>query len=104
MIDSLFDKKTTKKINSIAKKKSDIEREETKLSKEIMTKTSKETIYNVLDISEKFGHPNEQESSKSIRAKYDNKEELSLDDILTLKMLYASNYQYMNNRGDSTDA
>lgn len=102
MISSLFDKKTTKKIDAIAKKRASIELEGEKLSKQIMTKTSKEMIYNVLDMAEKFGHPKEQQQSKALRDKYENKEEFSIEDFLTLRALYNSNYKY-NNRGDSDE-
>ncbi len=102
MISSLFDKKTTKKIDSLAKKISEIELEKEKLSKQIMTKTSKEMIYNVLDMAEKFGHPKEQQQSKLLRDKYENKEDFSIDDLLTLRALYNSNYEY-SNRGDSNE-
>lgn len=67
-----------------------------------MTKTNKETIYNVLDMAEKFGHPNEQQQSITLRDKYENKEELSIEDFLTLRALYNSNYQY-SNRGDTDE-
>lgn len=102
MISSLFDKKTSKKIDAIITRKAKIEREAIKLSKQIMTKTSKETIYNVLDMAEKFGHPNEQQLSKMLRDKYENKEDFSLEDFLTLRVLYISNYKY-SNKGDTDE-
>lgn len=102
MVGSLFDKKTTKRIDAIAKKKASITLEVDKLSKQIMTKTSKEMIYNVLDMAEKYGHPKEQQQSKMLRDKYENKEDFSIDDFLTLRALYNSNYEY-SNRGDSDE-
>lgn len=100
MIDSLLDKNLSKKFNSLAKSKAKIQKKEDELCKKFMYETDKDTIFSVLDIVDKNGHPNEQKISKDLRAKYISKENFSANDILSLEALYKSNYRNINNKGD----
>ena len=99
MINSLFDRKLTKKFDSIARQKANIQKEENDLCKEFMSKIKCETILCILDTVEKNGHPNEKNISRNLRNKYEQ-ETLSFDDIIVLNNLYKSNYRNINNKGD----
>lgn len=103
MIDSLFDKKTAKKFDSVAHRKGKITTQESKLVNEFMRSTSSETITSVFDIVEKFGHPEERKLSYDLRKKYAQGERLEFDDIMTLQSLYKSNFPNYTNKGDSNE-
>lgn len=81
MIDSLFDKKTAKKFESIASKKARLATEESKFVNEFMRSTSSDTITSVLDVVDKAGHPEEQKLSHDFRRKYIQGQQLDFNDI-----------------------
>ena len=99
MIDSLLDKKLSKKFDTLAEKKASVQKEEDRLCKQFLAQTTRETIVAVLNIVQEFGHPNEQALSQKLKNKYEN-ETLSFDDILTLNELYKANYRNMSNKED----
>lgn len=106
MIDSLFDKKKAKKFDSIAHKRAKQDAEEREFVNEFMRTTSSDTITSVLDVVDKFGHPEEQKLSCEFRKKYVQGQKLGFDDLMTLQTLYKSNYQnYVNynNKGDGNE-
>lgn len=98
MLNSLFDNKTAKKFDTIAKKKARVHDEEVAAAKEFMRNISRETVYNVLDTTDRSGHPDEQSLSLALRNKYDSGQGLEFDDIMTLDALYKSNYKQCNNK------
>ena len=101
MIDSLFDKKTAKKFDKMARTKAKVFAEENKLVNDFMRTTDSETIFSLLNVVETYGHPEEQKISHDLREKYELGKSLSFDDVMTLETLYKSNYQnYANNKGD----
>ena len=95
----MFDKKLLKKFDSIAKEKAKIQEKENSACQEFMKATSPETICNVFDIIDKFGHPIEQEQAKHLKNKYESKDEWSFEEIITLDALYKSSFNHMN-KGD----
>lgn len=97
MLNSLFDKKTAKLFDTIATQKADLHEKEKAATNAFMDNCSAELINKVLDISESFGHPNEQKQSRELRNKY-NTSELEFDDIMTLNALYKSNYKFFENK------
>ena len=103
MIDSLFDKKKAKKFDSIAHKRAKQDADERKFVNEFMRTTSSETITSVLDVVDKFGHPEERRLSHEFREKYTDGQELCFDDIMTLETLYKSNYQNYIGKGDANE-
>lgn len=103
MIDSLFDKKSAKKFDSIAHKKAKLAAQENKFVNEFMRSTSSETITSVFDVVDKFGHPEEQKLAHDLREKYAQGKQLGFDDIMTLETLYKSNYQNYTNKGDDNE-
>lgn len=103
MIDSLFDKKTAKKFDSIATRKAKQERDEQEFVDNFMRTTSSDTITSVFDVVDAFGHPEEKELSHKLREKYGDGQRLCFDDIMTLESLYKSNYQNYTNKGDSNE-
>ena len=103
MIDSLFDKKTAKKFDTIAHMKSKLDTAERAFVNEFMRTTSSETITSVLDVVDEYGHPDEKKLSQNFRQKYDEGQGLCFDDIMTLETLYKSNYQNYNNKGDGDE-
>jgi len=110
MIDSLFNKKLSKKFDSVAhreaklqKQKEKLNKEEAELCKEFMRTTDSETMYTVFSIIEKFGHPNEQNISKNLREKYKNQEDLTFEDLQTLDALYKSNCKNIRNKGEDDE-
>lgn len=103
MIDSLFDKKTAKKFDTIATGRAKQEREEQEFVDNFMRTTNSDTITSVLDIVDAFGHPEEKKLSHEFREKYDQGQHLCFDDIMTLESLFKSNYQNYTNKGDSNE-
>lgn len=103
MIDSLFDKKTAKKFDTIAEKRAKQATEEREFVNNFMRTTSSETITSVLDVVDKFGHPEEQKISHEFREKYIRGDRLCFDDLMTLENLYKSNYQNYINKGDNNE-
>lgn len=104
MIDSLFDKKTAKTFATIARKKAELHKREVEAAKKFMCDTSSDTIIEILDLVEKKGHPDEVSLSKELRNKYQGDRGLEFDDIMSLDMLYKSNYKYCNdNKGDQNE-
>ena len=99
MIDSIFDKKFYKKIDSIAREKAKTQEKECNAYQEFMKITTPDTMSDVFNIIDKFGHPKEQELAKQIKNKYDSNEDLSVEDMLSLDVLYRSCYNHMN-KGD----
>ena len=97
MIYSLFDKKTAKQFDKIAKEKAILHKKEENAVTDFMRTSAKETIIEILDIVDAHGHPREQLSSKELREKY-NSGNLEFDDIITLDALYKSNYQFFKNK------
>lgn len=93
MIDSLFDRKTAKEFDSISKKKAELTKKEKEAVNHFLCSTSSETIYQVLDLIGQNGHPNEIQRSQQIKNKYESERGLEFDDIVTLDMLYKSNYK-----------
>lgn len=102
MLNSLFDKKTAKQFDSIAKQKAKLHKKEEDAVSSFMCSNSKDMIVNILDIAAEHGHPKEQESSKELLEKYNNGM-LEFDDIITLDTLYKSNYKYFENKDDSDE-
>lgn len=102
MADSLFDKKLAKQFDTISKDKAKVHDNEIRAVNDFMKKVSRQTICSVLDIVDKYGHPNEQRLSKELREKYISGKGLEFDDIKTLESLYKSNCRVMNNK-DSQD-
>lgn len=100
MIDSLFDNKTAKRFDKIAKEKAKIHEKENAAAKDFLSTTDSETIFNVLDMTDKFGHPKEKELARHIREKYEGAQDLEFDDIMTLQSLYKSNYKSNFNKGE----
>ncbi len=96
MIDSMFDRKLFKKFDSIAKDKAKLQHKENVACQEFMKTTSPDVMRDVFNIIEEFGHPKEQADARLIKNKYEAKEDLSLEDILTLDGLYKSCYYHMN--------
>lgn len=103
MIDSLLDKKTEKKFDSIAHRKAKVLADEEKLVDSFMRSTSSETITNLLDVVDKFGHPDEKRLANDLRNKYEQGLRLQFDDIITLDALYKSNYMNYKNKGDKDE-
>lgn len=103
MIDSLFDKKTAKRFDTIAKEKAKLRIEEKAAVTDFMAFTSRDTILKILDIVEEYGHPNEINLSRELRNKYCNDNRLEFDDLITLNTLYKSNYSFFKNKGDSNE-
>ena len=99
MLDSLFDNKSAKRFDKIAKEKAKIHEKELEAAKDFMRVTSRDTIQNVFDMTEKSGHPEEIELSHQIREKYNGGQNLEFDDIMTLEALYKSNYRVYYNKG-----
>ena len=95
----MFDKKFFKKIDSIAKEKAKIQQKESEVCQEFMKITSPDIMVDVFNIIDQFGHPKEQDQAKQIKNKYESKEDLSVEDILSLDVLYRSCYSHMN-KGD----
>ena len=92
MIDSLFDRKTAKEFDSISKKKAELTKKEKEAVNHFLCSTSSETIYQVL------------ERSQQIKNKYESERGLEFDDIVTLDMLYKSNYKYrVQNKDDPNE-
>ena len=99
MIDSLLDKKLSKKFDTLAQKKANIQKEENSLCKQFLAEISSETIVYVLDTVQASGHPGQRRKSEMLRNKYEE-EDLSFDDIMELNELYKSNCRNMSNKGD----
>lgn len=99
MVDSLLDKKLSKKFDTLAEKKANIQKEEDALCKQFLAEISSETIVYVLDTVQTSGHPKQRKVSEMLRNKYEE-DELSFDDIMKLNELYKSNCRNMNNKGD----
>lgn len=99
MIDSLFDKKLSKKFDTLAGKKANIQKEEDALCKQFLAEISSETIVYVLDTIQATGHPKQRKKSEMLRNKYEE-DDLSFDDIMELNELYKSNCRNMSNKGD----
>lgn len=101
MIDSLFDKKTAKTFNAIAKQKAKLHEKEIDATQKFMRDTRPETITKILDLVEQKGHPDEVKLSQEIRNKYQGDCTFEFDDIMRLDSLYKSNYKYFSdNKGD----
>ncbi len=104
MIDSLFDKKTAKTFDTIAKKKAKLHKQEVEVAKKFMCDTRPETIIEILNLVEQKGHPDEIRLSQEIRNKYQGDRGLEFDDIMSLDILYKSNYKYFSdNKGDQDE-
>ncbi len=99
MVDSLLDKKLSKKFDTLAEKKADIQKEEDALCKQFLSEVSPETIVYVLDTVQASGHPKQRKASEMLRNKYEE-DELSFDDIMKLNELYKSNCRSISNKGD----
>lgn len=99
MISSLLDKKTAKLFDKIAKEKALLHQKEEEAVTAFMCTYSKETIYKVLNIVDDNGHPTEKRLAGDLRNKY-NTGNLEFDDIITLDMLYKSNYRFFGNKDE----
>lgn len=99
MIDSLFDKSTSKKFDGLAKKQAEIDEKKRDLVKETMRKLDSETIINILDIVKSGGHPNEKNRSEEIGKKYFSGAEMEFNDLMDLNNLYKSNYKKFLEKG-----
>lgn len=97
VLNSLFDKKTAKRFDTIAAKKAKLGKKEEAAVNDFMTKNSKETIVEILDIVDKNGHPKERYSSHELRKKY-SQGKLAFDDIILLDTLYKSNYKFFKDK------
>lgn len=91
MLDSLLDRRTTKKFEALCDKIADIEKQKEKLEKAFMKKTTRETIDSALNIIDQSGHPIDKNASKLLRQKYESGEKLDFEDIVSLIALYKSN-------------
>ncbi len=98
MINSLFDKGTMKRFDDLAKKQAKLNNKKSDLVKKTMENMDSETLVNVLDIVNKYGHPNEKKLSKEIENKYSSGERLSFDDLMNLDSLYKSNFEKFSNK------
>lgn len=98
MIDSLFDKNTIKKYDELAKKQAKLNARKETLAKSSLEKLEPETLINVFDIVEQYGHPNEKQLSEKLRNKYNSGTALEFDDLLTLDNLYKSNVGKFSNK------
>lgn len=92
MINSVFDTKTSKKMDKIAIKQAKLDAQKNELVKEAMKNTDAETIEKVMQVIKEFGHPNEKKEITEIEKKYSSGEDLGFNDILNLENLYKSNY------------
>lgn len=99
MIDSLFDKSTIKKFDSLASQQAKLDEKKQDLVKEIMRKLDPETVKNILSTVKGGGHPNEQKRSEEIEEKYISGEELEFNDLMDLHNLYKSNYKKFIEKG-----
>ena len=100
MLGSLLDKKSYKKFSSLCDKIAEIDDRKRLFEKQFMQLTTKETIYHVLEIVEKCGHPDEVNKSKALRRKYEAGEGFVFEDIVMLEGLYKSNYDKDDNKDE----
>ena len=102
MISSLFDKKTAKRFDTIAREKAKIRKKEEKAVEAFMCQNNKTTIIDLLDVVDENGHPNEKNQASKLREKYFG-EGLGFDDVMTLETLYKSNYKYFGNKDENDE-
>lgn len=103
MISSLYDKKISKKIDNLATKQAKLNDKKSILVKEVMEQLDSETLINVFDLIEKYGHPREKELSKKIKEKYISGRELELNDLVNLESLYKSNYEQFSKKENNNE-
>ncbi len=100
MIDSLFDKKTAKEFNAIAREKAKVSDKERKAVKDFLRNTDSKTIIDVMQNIKAHGHPGEIELTKKLQEHYE-KDILSFDDIMSLNELFKSNCKHYVNKDES---
>ena len=101
MNDSIFDNKRTDRLfASLGKKAAKQQEKETKAAKRFMHETAPDTLREILNTIEKNGHPHEQEAAHQLQTKYENKEDLDFNDIITLRELYKSTCCTLRNKDD----
>ncbi len=98
MINSLFDKSTMKKFDTLAKKQAELDDKKSDLVKKTMVEMDPETLVNIIETVKKCGHPNEKNLSKEIGDKYSSGETLDFDDLMNLDNLYKSNFKKFSNK------
>lgn len=96
MYDSLFDKNIMKKFDDLSHKQAKLTDKKDRLAKNLMEKLDSETIYDVINIVKKYGHPREKKLSQEIEFKYSAGEKLDFDDLMLLDSLYKSNMNNFN--------
>lgn len=99
MINSLFDKKTQKIFDELARQQAVIDEKKRKLASKSCKELDSETIQTVLKLVKENGHPNEKNLAKTIEEKYMAGIELEFDDFMDLDNLYKSNYKFLTNKG-----
>lgn len=102
MIDSLFDKKTQKIFNELARKQAAIDEKKRKLAQKSSKELDSKTIQAVIKLVKENGHPNEKNRAEIIEKKYMSGIELEFDDFMDLDDLYKSNYKSFTNK-DAND-
>ena len=102
MIDSLFDKKTAKEFNAIAREKAKVSEKEIKAVKGFLCNTDSKTIVDVFQNIKKYGHPGERKTTTKIQENYE-KNTLSFDDIMTLNELFKSNCKHYINKEEKNE-
>lgn len=68
-----------------------------------MEKIDSETLYDVLNIANIYGHPNEQKMSEEIKKRYLSAEDLEFNDLVNLDSLYKSNYEKFQKKVDDNE-
>lgn len=101
MNDSIFDNKQTDRIfASLAKKAAKQQQKQTNAAKRFMRETAPDTLREILNTIAENGHPDEQEAVHQLQAKYESKESLDFNDIITLRDLYKSTCCTLRNKDD----
>ena len=103
MIDSLFDKKTSKCFDKLARQQAELDEKKRYLSKQAKLKMESETITKIFDVVDNNGHPDEKELSNKIRQKYNDHIPLEFDDYMNLNDLYKSNFMFFSNKGANNE-
>mgnify|MGYP004644519033 FL=1 len=103
MIESLYDKKTSKRIDDLANKQAKLDNKKANLADEIMINLEPETLKKVFELIKKNGHPSEKKKSEEIEKKYEQGEDLEFNDWVSLDKLYKSNFGKFSKEDDNNE-